>query len=666
MIKGRARQAAADALEDISSWMYVIEAERLWVYDAESGTYNRFGEARAARLLESNLGEHYSRAEAGEIIDRVEKRNHVHREELNANDEDDPLLCAGNGVVNLRTGNLLDHDPKYRFIRGLPWRYDPTDADRESILSFLDEVTERTCDRDTLLDHLAHGLMPGHPYRAMVVCYGPGGNGKTQVAELFRGFVGRENAAAVEIDELAGDDFATGDLPGAFINWGDDMAGDGGGTLSDLSTLKKATGGSEIRANEKHEKTFDFKNEAAMFFSANEPPRIGEQKQSIADRIYPIEMPYRFKAPEDVDPGDPLQKEKTPNVAETLLSDDAVMRGLLALAVEHAQQLVENRGEYSQPESPTERLQKYRRESDPIAKFAVEGLQPADDGMKIRKDDAYRVFRSMAQAWDERPASEQGFKRQLPAKFPAEVETAQSRALAMPDDETERVRCWKRVTWTDKAAQRMPDWLQERYADHFADGGGDGDEANTAPDTDAEDSAELADLDAGRHDVTVTVAEMMDPKPWQQARGHVVDDEGNIMEFVAEGSTNPVSHVKEGDHVEIANAKAATDRDGILRLEISGVCDVTVTNRDADQSALDDTDGDDTAEAAADGGEEPEDMRGAILTTLRDAGEPMKIPELLGAAGVDPGPGRDMVSRLAERGDLAAGKRDGDPVVMID
>lgn len=80
----------------------------------------------------------------------------------------------------------------------------------------------------------------------------------------------------------------------------------------------------------------------------------------------------------------------------------------------------------------------------------------------------------------------------------------------------------------------------------------------------------------------------------------------------------------------------------------------------------DDDSGGDTAEAAADGGEEIEDMRGSILSALQDGGEPMKIPELLGAAGVDPGPGRDMVSRLAERGDLAVEKRDGDAVVMID
>jgi hypothetical protein len=234
----------------------------------------------------------------------------------------------------------------------------------------------------------------------------------------------------------------------------------------------------------------------------------------------------------------------------------------------------------------------------------------------------------------------------------------------MPDDETNRVRCWKRVTWTERAARRMPDWLRERYADHFDDTEG----ASSADDTNAEDdTSALADLDAGRHDLAVTVAETMTPKPWQEARGHVVDDEGNIMEYVVpEGSANPIAHVEEDDRVEIANAKVATNNDGILGIEISGVCDVTVTNRDAKQSGLDDSGGGNDAEAAADGGEQIEDMRGLILTTLRDAGEPMKIPELLGAAGVDPGPGRDAVARLAERDDLAAEERDGETVVMID
>jgi putative DNA primase/helicase len=465
--KGPARQAAHRALEVETDWMCVTESDRLWVYDDDSGTFSEWGESRIGSILVRRLSEHYSKSEKAEIIDRVKESNRVHRSSINARHMDDPLVCVGNGVVNLRTGDLHAHSPSYRFVRGLgvsmPTGDNDLAADADRILSFLDDVTEREADRDTLLDHLGHGLMPGHPYRAFIVTYGPGGNGKTQVARLFRGFVGESNASSVEIDELVNDDFATSDLVGKFINWGDDMSGDGGGELKELSQLKKASGGSSIRSNEKYEKTFDFVNEAALFFSANEPPRIAEEKASVKDRLYPIRMPYRFVS--DPDPNDPREKEKTPAIADDLLDDDAAMRGLLQLAVEHASALRDRRGEYSMPEGPNERFQSYNVEADPIMRFATMAFEQGTEGDRIAKDDAYHVYREVMDIWQERTTSADSFKRHLPRSVNAEVETSRSRALA--DGEDDRVQVWKRLRWSSDAAEFLPDWLQERYADHF-------------------------------------------------------------------------------------------------------------------------------------------------------------------------------------------------------
>lgn len=655
--KGSARKAAADVLEAETSWMYVLESEQLWVYDGDSGQYRQFGASTATHRLESELGAFYAESERREVIGRLEARNQVHRDVLNARDRDDPLLCVKNGVINLRTGERTEHSPEYHFVRGLDVGYEPADADPEKVIDFLDQVTQREADRDTLLDHLAHGLMPGHPYRAFVVCYGPGGNGKTQVSELFRGFVGSENAAAVEIDELADGDFATGDLPGTFINWGDDMAGDGGGQLSDLSLLKKATGGSEIRANEKYEKTFNFKNEAAMFFSANEPPRIGEQKASIQDRIYPIEMPYRFKS--DPDQDDPMEKQKVPNVSKKLLDDDAAMRGLLMLAVSHAQELIDSRGEYSQPETPEERLEKYNRSADPIVKFAGRALQEAPAEYKIRKDDAYRVFRDFAESWEERSASERGFKRQLPGATTFDMEGARSRALASPDDGEERVTCWKRVQWSDVARKQMPEWMVERYSDHFENG-------ETA-DKRAEEPGEggsnptLNELEPGRHTFEATVAEQLEPKPWLQGEGTLVDD-GELLDYTARGDNNPLSTADEGDRVQIKNAKVTTDRDGLKVLEVTGVCEVTVLDtKDADQTSVDDA-----AEAAAtDGGESDEsearadsDLPPSLIQNATeninvdyDSDDELTAPAFAGRHGLSPEQGKAVLEHLtAEKG----------------
>ena len=311
----RGRSLATEALEDRTAWMHVLEEDRLWVYDHDRGIFHKWGEEIATGMLESGLGDEFSRSERNEIVARLEARNQVHREELNSGEHPEPLVCVGNGVVDLKTGELLDHDPSYRFTRGLKWDYDPENADPEPVRSFLDEITRRPEDRDTILDHLAHGIMPTHPYRAFVITYGEGANGKTQLQDLIEGFVGSENAAGVSLDALTGgDDFATGALPGAFVNIGDD---EGTGEIRDTAMLKSLSGGGTRRANAKREKQFEFKNKAAMFFSANEPPRIAEEKPAINSRIYPIELPYQFKSDGEYDPENPLHKRKVPQIAKT-------------------------------------------------------------------------------------------------------------------------------------------------------------------------------------------------------------------------------------------------------------------------------------------------------------------------------------------------------------
>jgi len=606
--KPAARLAAVEVLEEETSWIYVRQSERLWVYDEDTGQFAGIGEGYLAARLESELPSHKTKQEKNEIEDRICDRNQVDRTELNARTYDDPLVCVGNCVVNLRTGEKLEHGPQYRFTRGLKWDYKPEEksVDRQGVLDFLDSVTSRTEDRDTLLDHLGHGLMPGHPYRAFVVCYGPGGNGKTQVAELFRAFVGGENAAAVEIDELAHDNFSTSDLPDTFINWGDDMSGDGGGTLQDLSTLKKATGGSEIRCNEKFEKTFNFKNEAAMFFSANEPPRIGEQKRSIEDRIYPIRMPYEFVA----DPEAPHEKQKVPNISKQLREDEAVMRGLLSLAVKHAKTLIDNNGQYSQPESPEERLEKYNKQADPLQRFTGKAFESADGEHLIRKDDAYTVYTAVMDSWDERKTGERAFKRQLPRTLSEDIETGQSRALANEDDK-DRVWCWKRLKWTEEIKDWLPEWMLDRYADHF--------EETSVVETDEEQVTEEAPKPLAARKpqygatMTATVETVNDGEYSREAQGRLSGPEGTYIAFVVPGGSGRTLESHQGETVHLEDVTLRTDDDGLLEAVIDDA--VTIAAAGEDQSTLDDDDddgptvsnddGDNTpASAATDGGHE--------------------------------------------------------------
>jgi putative DNA primase/helicase len=565
--KKAGRKEAAEALEKQTNWMYVIDSETLWVYDDGKGYFSPWGEQTAHRVLERSLETHYSQREANEVIGRLEARNQTRRKELNARTRDSPLLCVANGVVNLSNGELEEHSPEYKFTRGLQWDYDPARANPEPVKEFLDDVTKREADRDTLLDHLAHGLMPGHPYRAFLIMYGPGSNGKTRVGKLLRGFVGEENAASVELQDLTGDDsFATGGLPGAFVNVGDDISVS---EIRDTSILKSLTGDGTVRANEKYEKQYEFENEAAMFFSANEPPRIREQTDAISDRLYPIEMPYRFV--DDPEPDNENEKEKIPGIAEGLLNDDAAMRGLLLLAVKHAQDVRERNGQYSMPESPQERRELYESASDPIKRFALTHMEPASGSEIVLKDDAYTVYQQMCDTENARPAGKDVFKQQVGGIASIDLESTRTRKLTAGDG---RESGWKYVKFSDSAKELMPNRLLERYF-----------ESETEPDSEetenrqpvAYNATPLTDAAETLTGYVTVTAEVVKVETYgENTTKAILKDESGAMDFVTWDSTL-ATHIEglQGETVVIEDAEVG-EHDGTRQLQpVEGLTEIS-------------------------------------------------------------------------------------------
>jgi len=637
-----ARKMASDLLLERNDYATPTDTEELYEYHEPSGVYERGGEPSVKATLREELGAHCSNSEINEIVASVTERCYIDRDEFNGG-EDDRLLCVANGVLDLETRELRDHDPKHYFTRALPVDYDP-DATAPAMDTFLDEITERREDKQTMLEMVGAALWPEYLKGKFMILFGEGGNGKSVFYDVVGELLGGENVSGWDLQDLGDNRFATSALVGKYANIGGDMDSV---KVKNTGVLKKLTGGDQMMVEQKNENAVVFTNSATLMFGANRPPVIDEASRAVKRRLVPIRLPYEFtNDPDELGESEYVKAAKDEDELKSELTTGDELAGLLNMALDGLDRLREN-GDVSLPESQDERLEYYEQFSDPIKEFAVRCLQN-EQNTRVEKDSVYSAYKSFCADRDYTNRQKSTFFRQL-ARTTFDVNTVRA------GSDGQRTRMLDSATFTDVGETYAPEYFADRDTDTDAD--------DTA---DEDDTPALADLDPGRHDLTATVAEKMDPKPWQQARGHLVDGEGNIMEFVAEGSTNPVGHVEPDDRVEIASAKVATDRDGILHVEISGVCDVTVTNRDADQSALDDADTDTDTEAAADGGEDVDGIRGSILTTLRDDGDPMSIPALLGAAGVDPGPGRTAVSRLAEQGRVTVEDRDGDPVVMID
>jgi hypothetical protein len=224
--------------------------------------------------------------------------------------------------------------------------------------------------------------------------------------------------------------------------------------------------------------------------------------------------------------------------------------------------------------------------------------------MKIRKDDAYRVYLNCMDAWAERAAGEEGFKRQLPRALEADVETARSRRLA-GDDDGERVYCWNRVAWRDEAREHMPDWMYGRYADHFDAEGESDDEGST----DGDDAQALAARDPQYGaDLTVTVETVNDGEYSREAQGRLAGAHGTYIGYVVPGGNSVTLDAHEGEQVRLDPVTLRTDDDGLLEAVIDDAVDVTPV--EGSQQSLDDDDSgpsvgsDGSDAAAADGGTE--------------------------------------------------------------
>lgn len=206
----------------------------------------------------------------------------------------DPLVNVKNGLVDLRTGELLEHDPSRLSAYQFPIVYDP-----DATCPTFDKWALETVGKEqlpALLTGSAMMLDPTQTPGKALLLYGPARSGKGTYLRMLEGVAGRENTSAVSLHELAEDHFAAAKVYGKVLNTSGDLSA---GHIEDLSTFKKLTGWDLIRANPKYGKDFEFKNTALFAFSANEIPSVGETSRAYFERMVPISFANSYAGKED-------------------------------------------------------------------------------------------------------------------------------------------------------------------------------------------------------------------------------------------------------------------------------------------------------------------------------------------------------------------------------
>ena len=295
-------------------------------------------------------------------------------------DRHDHLLVVGNGTVDLRSGELGDHDPDLFITHRIEADYDP-EAAAPRWTQFLLEVFEGNTD---LIDYvqrlIGYGVTGSTREQCFAVLHGTGSNGKSVLLgvlnEVLNDIVGVAAFSAFEAKPTGGSTADLAALRGARLVFAQE--GERNKPMAE-AVIKRATGGDRITARHLYRDQMTYLPKFLLLLSSNYKPRFGGQDEGLWRRVKLIPFKRTF-APE----------ERDVYLTETLLAE---AEGILAWVIEGAVEWY--RTGLADPPIIKEAAADYKSTSDDLAGFC-DFVVLAKKGARIKGSVLYEAYRDWA------------------------------------------------------------------------------------------------------------------------------------------------------------------------------------------------------------------------------------------------------------------------------
>ncbi|MEA2000041.1 MAG: phage/plasmid primase, P4 family, partial [Euryarchaeota archaeon] len=322
------------------------------VHHYKDGIYHPTGATYIREIVEKAVdGQSITTRVVSEVIGHIQRRTYINPDEF---DSDINEITTKNGVLNTKTFEFREHDPKKPSLLQIPVNYDP-DADCMRFKKFLHEILPNKIERETIEELFGYCLVRNYSYQKWFMFLGAGANGKGTLLSTLRSLIGATNISAVELQAFD-QPFTVAELHGKLANIVGDLSAK---ELYHSGRLKSLTGGDLIHAEKKFQPPFNFVNFATIIYSANDLPKTFDGTNAFWRRVMLINFGETFSGTTDVKD---LWKE---------LSSEEELSGILNLAIKGLQRLREN-NQFSKNNSSEEVEEHYIRNSDPMKAFFMD------------------------------------------------------------------------------------------------------------------------------------------------------------------------------------------------------------------------------------------------------------------------------------------------------
>lgn len=321
------------------------------------------------------------------------------------------LLNVANGVVNLRTGELLPHDASYFLTKITDTEYHSDAQSNEYFLEALNAFSEPAV-RDWMQIRLGQGVTGfPPPDDLLLILKGGGENGKSTVLGACNSALG-EHAILVDDKVLlaSGDDSHSTektDLRGARMALLEEAPG---GRELDMTKIKKVVGSAKIKGRKMRMDSMEWKPTHSLFITTNHSLVVKDTDHGAWRRLALVDFPFRFRKPGEVLEQD-TDRHGNPLLRQLIEQEEpAIMQAFLAWMVQGAVKWFEAGRIF--PELPTRIATDtlaWRKETDFILAFVEENLV-FDTNAHVLSAELYEDFKRFM-AGNGHVWSAQAFKR---------------------------------------------------------------------------------------------------------------------------------------------------------------------------------------------------------------------------------------------------------------
>lgn len=280
-------------------------------------------------------------------------------------DSDADVINCTNGVVDLRTGEIVDHAPEQRVMKKASAKY-AKQSTCPQWLAFLRDVFQGDEELISYMQKaLGYSITGNTNEQCLFIAYGLGSNGKTTLFETIHSIISdygtvTEFATFLNTDKSdARKQEAVGRLRGMRMA----IASETESTKSwKESTVKKLTGGDTLTGAKLYGSSYEFRPSHTLWFQANHLPGVRDASHSFWRRVRVIPFNAKFEGAK-IDTG----------LRSRLLGE---RDGILTWLVQGAQQYyAEGLGKL--PRVCEEVIAEYRYSNDVLGRFVSERLQSA-------------------------------------------------------------------------------------------------------------------------------------------------------------------------------------------------------------------------------------------------------------------------------------------------